>query len=194
MTFGQVMHAVQALATGLTQLGSLERGHFLAVAGYSSKDWVLADCTGLYLGCPVVPIPLNVMPQDSVLMLQETEAKCIFCSMDEVEAMINILPSCPAVTTVVLMDTCKTNNPDTVKAHMATLRRALPPSTVFLSIEDLLESGAKAPAFTPPAIPGQDGHPRNPLISLMYTSGSSGTPKVREGPGQAKGQLYVMAS
>lgn len=177
MTYTDVLNTVQWLATGLTELGSLTRGDFLAVAGYCSRDWVLADIVGMYMGCPVVPVPLNVMAEDSVVMLRETEARCIFCSAEEVASMAIILTSCPDVTTVVLMDTHHAKT--TAAPHIEKFRKGLRPSTTFLTIEDLVEIGAKAQHTIPPAIPGQDGVSSNPLVSLMYTSGSSGTPKVR---------------
>lgn len=54
---------------------------------------VLADLTGIYLGCPVSPLPLNVPPSDSVALIQETGAKTILVSIDEVQGLMNILAS-----------------------------------------------------------------------------------------------------
>jgi len=41
----------------------------------------------------------------------------------------------------------------------------------------VLDAGRRAGSVPEPAIPGRDGYPENPLLHLMYTSGSSGRPK-----------------
>ena len=44
----------------------------------------------------------------------------------------------------------------------------------------VLEAGKRAGSVPEPVIPGRNGYPRNPIVNLMYTSGSSGRPKGAE--------------
>jgi len=178
MTYSQVLKAVNDLASGLTTLRAVSRGDFIAVAGFSSRDWCLADFTALYLGCPVVPLPLNVVHDDMAFMLRETEAKVVFCSLEEVDIMTGILPSCPHVATVVIMDIMDNDYPaHKDAAAVQRVRAILPSSTTVLHIEELRDCGAMSGQVVLPAIPGRDGMDANPLMGLMYTSGSSGMPK-----------------
>ena len=44
----------------------------------------------------------------------------------------------------------------------------------------VLEAGKRAGSVPGPVIPGRNGYPPNPVVNLMYTSGSSGRPKGAE--------------
>ena len=44
----------------------------------------------------------------------------------------------------------------------------------------VLEAGRQAGSVPVPVIPGTNGYRRNPIVNLMYTSGSSGRPKGAE--------------
>ena len=44
----------------------------------------------------------------------------------------------------------------------------------------VLEAGKQAGSVPEPVIPGRNGYPPDPLVNLMYTSGSSGRPKGAE--------------
>lgn len=58
----------------------------------------------------------------------------------------------------------------------------LPAGAKLTTIDEVLAAGrasGKKPALV---IPGKDGRPADPLVNLMYTSGSSGRPKGAEYP------------
>jgi hypothetical protein len=52
------------VSTALQELKCLQRGDRLAVCGFASADWMLADGVALYTGSVLVPVPLNVSTED----------------------------------------------------------------------------------------------------------------------------------
>lgn len=56
------------------------------------------------------------------------------------------------------------------------LEGALPAGCQLCTMEDLLSEGRGLPK-PKLAIPGKDGVPSNPIVTLFYTSGSTGLPK-----------------
>lgn len=80
------------LATALVaQRGLLRRSQFLAICGFASTDWVVADAAGIYACCPSVPLPLNCPFEDVRFMLDETEAGVVFCALEEVPTVLRVL-------------------------------------------------------------------------------------------------------
>ena len=60
----------------------------------------------------------------------------------------------------------------------AEMRANLPEGCNLTTLEEALAKSDGSAARM--VVPGRDGHPKNPLINLTYTSGSSGRPKGAE--------------
>lgn len=197
LTYGDIWKRVRAMATVLSGTGWLLKKEFVAVCGFASPGWVLVDVLALYLGAVLVPLPLNVPYEDLRSMLEESEARVVFCAAEEAHTLVmNVLAkdgACPGVEMVVVMDYGEESNG---QAMVQALRPVLP-ATVFrvLTLGELLTdvsqgivdsterygtiAAASSCGFLPPAVPGSQGwsDEANPLLGLMYTSGSTGRPK-----------------
>ncbi len=181
MTYKEMWRRVQTMARALHGHNWLRKKDFVAVCGFASPGWVLLDFTAMYLGAVVVPLPLNVPFADLTYMLDETAARVVFCSLEEVATLVtNVLSkdgACPKVETLVVMD-CGTDAKG--RAMVEAIRPSLPASIQrVLTVEELLAAADQISAPLPPAIPGGPGweDEPNPLLGLMYTSGSTGRPK-----------------
>ena len=187
LTYRALWERVARLATALVaQRGVVRRGQFVAICGFASADWVVADMAGIYACCPVVPLPLNCPFEDVRFMLDETEAAVVCCALEEVPTILRVLaagmgdgaaagPAAHAKTLVVL-DAGGTVAEGAaavarVKAEHAALLEGAALTTV-VSMEELV-AGVSPGGIMPPGAPtGPDE-----LLGLMYTSGSTGRPK-----------------
>ncbi len=92
LTYAALWARVARLATALVaHRGLLRRGQFVAVCGFASADWVVADMASIYACSPMVPLPLNVPFEDVRFMLDETEAAVVFCALEEVPTLLRVL-------------------------------------------------------------------------------------------------------
>jgi len=187
MTYRELWEKVQTMATVLSKKGWLRKKEFVAVCGFASPGWVMVDVLSLYLGAVIVPLPLNVSYEDLQHMLDESGARIVFVAAEEAESLVgNVLGKegvCPSVEMVVVMDYGKEEEG---QEWVARLRPMLPASVVrVLTMQELLlmhnksSSSSSSGAFEAPAVPGGEGWEEepNPLLGLIYTSGSSGRPK-----------------
>ena len=71
MTYAQMWQKVQAMPTNLQAQQLLGKKDFVAVCGFASPGWVLADIAALYVGAVVVPLPLNVPFGDLQYMVSQ---------------------------------------------------------------------------------------------------------------------------
>ena len=70
----------------------------------------------------------------------------------------------------------------TSSGAFAEMQANLPAGAKLTTIDEVLAAGRASGKKPELAIPGKDGRPADPLVNLMYTSGSSGRPKGAEYP------------
>ncbi len=75
---------------------------------------------------------------------------------------------------------CSSTDEVTSSGAYAEMQANLPEGCKLTTIDEVLAAGRAAGARPKMVIPGKDGQPEDPLINLMYTSGSSGRPKGAE--------------
>jgi long-chain acyl-CoA synthetase len=142
------------IARGLISLG-IDAGDRVAVLGLTSADWTLADCGALCAGAVVTPIYHTNSPPECAYVLENSDARVVFCEDAEQAAKIEqIRDRCPALEHIVLLHS---SNGDE------------------LTLDRLRELGSEVP---PEAVPERlEAVARDDLATLVYTSGTTGPPK-----------------
>ncbi len=172
LTFAQLWTRVAALASGWAHDGLVRNGEFVGVCGFAGVDWVVADLACLYGGAVGVPLPTSLPAADLLHVIREASLSSIVISAADVGLIEPLLPSCPGVRSVVVMDLGAVAP---VARGELDARLARWPVRV-VTIEATEARGATA-GILPHAIPGADERGANPLVSVVYTSGSAGPPK-----------------
>jgi len=142
------------IARGLISLG-IEVGDRVAILGLTSADWTLADCGSMCAGAVVTPIYHTNSPEECAYVLENSDARLIFCENAAQAAKIEqIRDRCPALEHIVLFD-------QTVDGA--------------ITLEELRNLGAEVP---PEAVRDRlAGLSPEDVATLVYTSGTTGPPK-----------------
>lgn len=173
LSYAEVWRRVTAFASGLAWKGLAEPGAFVGICGFGSADWVEAYLACLYLSSVSVPLQTNMTPVDLQQIIQEAELVSVVCSEEQLELISNVLPACPSVRSVIVMD-----RRDRSTAKPLSVPEALAALSPRVSVHAMsaIESVGREKGIRPPTLPSAR-HEDDPLMTLSYTSGSTGTPK-----------------
>lgn len=172
ITYDTLWKRVQGLATGLRKAELATTGDFIGICGFGSPDWLVADLACLYLAAVSVPLQTTLVPDDLQHIINETQMRVLVCSSEQIALVKSVLPRCPYLQTLVIMDV---NAEDATQAAALAEHTACLPAGCTLLYLAALQQCTLAPI--PYAIPGRDTADADPLLNLMYTSGSTGSPK-----------------
>ncbi len=161
LTYGEVLHAVRAVAAGLRGMG-IRRGDRVAILSEGRVEWPLVDFAALCLGAPLVPIHSTLPAPQVAHLLRDSEAKVVFASDREQWTKVwAAAPSCPGLRGVVIFDGGPAPSGDALDWE------------TFLDAgrgraDDLSEDEFRREALG--IAPGD-------VATILYTSGTTGDPK-----------------
>lgn len=175
ISYGEVWSRASAFASGLVREGFAKTGDLVGICGFGSTDWVVADLACLYLAAVSVPLQTGMSAADTQQIIRETELACIVCSVEQLGAIEAVLPQCPSVRSIVVMDLREGD-----RDAEATLARSCfeQPERAPVALHRMsdVERRGREGDLVPTVLPSARREP-DPLMTLYYTSGSTGTPK-----------------
>jgi long-chain acyl-CoA synthetase len=159
LTWKTVSERATAVAAGLHSLGVLPEDR-VAIAANTRVDWILADLGILCAGAATTTIYPTTEPKDAAFILADSGSK-VFIAEDATQVAKINGADLPSLTHVVLIDGTVEDAPVPV-----------------VSLADLEQKGKAALAEDPQLVTRIAEAVRpDQLATLMYTSGTTGTPK-----------------
>lgn len=178
-SYAELWSRVEATASGLVHERLVDAGTFVGICGFGSVDWVVADLACLYLAAVSAPIQTGASPADLRTILDETGIRCVVCSLAQLELLASVLPDCPTVESLVVMDVDEQDRSalDAWALARQTLEEEHGADLRVLRLSEVEHAGRRG-GLVPYVEPSQrrDAEP-DPLMTLMYTSSSTGSPK-----------------
>jgi len=160
LSWQEVSQRVNAMAAGLISIG-VEAEDRVAIAAGTRMEWVLADLAILCAGAATTTIYPTTEPKDAAFILSDSGSKVLIAE-DETQYAKIAHADLPSLTHVVLID-------------------GTPPEQAprpILTLADLERRGRDAIAGDPEIVTRVANAVRpDHLATLMYTSGTTGTPK-----------------
>ena len=164
-TYAQVWHRSRRLAAACLQHEFIDVQGSVGVYGFASADWVVAHVAAHVLCATSVPLRTGLSADDLAYIINEAELTCIVASAELLPRLAAVLPQCPQVRGVIVMDQAAG------AATNASGAANWPKPTLALS--DVDPAGPLADLI----VPSRDTRDTDPLMAILYTSGSTGRPK-----------------
>ena len=167
ITYRALWARVVVVASALSRAGLVHAGELVGIFGFGSEDWVVADLACLYLGAVSVPLPTSLAAADLDHICAETGVRLVVASQVQVRAL---QPIAPRLRAIVVMDT--DTAPAAQRAQLEAELAAWQDGLFVTSLATLASTDAGRTPVAAAAVTSTD-----PVVTLSFTSGSTGHPK-----------------
>jgi len=173
LTYDGLWTRVRSFASGLLRMGVGLPGDFIGIYGFASIDWVVADLACLYLSAVSVPLQTIATAEELRPIFAETRPTCIVSSLELIDVIAAALPAAPGVRAVVLVDGHEgdVDELDRLAAAREQIQEERP-ALAIATASEIERIGQDAGIVSPVEPTGPEA-----LRTLVYTSGSTGSPK-----------------
>ncbi len=176
LTYGGLWEQVKSLSSALAHDPdfAMQPGDMVATIGFAGPEYAALLLAVQFNGLPYVPLPSNAPPAQLEDIVLEVEPKCIAASIEQLDKAISCVLACDNVRTLLIFDVDEED-----PSHLTTLKSAR-------QILTEAKSGASLTTFTeacrrgaglPEVEPFVSAEGEKPIVSIVYTSGSTGSPK-----------------
>ncbi len=172
--YGELWSRVAALASGVVHQRLARTGDFVGVFGFGSVDWMVANLACRFISTTSVLLQSNSPTADLRHIANETGIVSLVCSASLLDAVEALLPGCPTIKSLVVMDHGK-EAPDTREALVARWR-GLQREGLSVRMMNEVEALGRERGLVP-MVPPSRGDDPDPPVTLFHTSGSTGRPK-----------------
>ena len=176
ISYREAWARVQALASAWfgDPAAALRAGDMICIIGFAGVDYSILDLACIHLGVVCVPLQTNAPVAQLARIIEETQPRVLATTMDCLDTAVDCVLAGAQVARLLVIDHAPDDDAqrDSFAAALRRLEEAASPVSVELLavLEERGRSMPPAPAFV--AAAGED-----PLATIFYTSGSTGSPK-----------------
>ncbi|WP_328413083.1 carboxylic acid reductase [Nocardia sp. NBC_00403] len=149
-------------------------GDFVAILGFTSRDYTTIDLACVHLGAVVVPLQASAAVSPLTAIIAETAPHILATTPEHLETAVHCILASTSPQRLIVFDYHPEDDDQQDAFESARRRLASAGSTVHIqTLQNVLEQGRALPQ-APLVVPEAED---DPLALLIYTSGSTGTPK-----------------
>jgi fatty acid CoA ligase FadD9 len=177
LTYAQVWSQVRGLASLWQHDPAVKvaAGDLVCILGYGSVDFLLTDLACLHTGAISVPLQTNASVATLASILRDALPRCVATSIETLDTAVEmIVASGHAPTSLIVLDHCVEDDEQLGRLRQASeslARAGVPLQLLTFEAASTLGAALPPPTLHVPA-PTED-----PLATIYYTSGSTGSPK-----------------
>ncbi|KAL6052184.1 Long chain acyl-CoA synthetase 7 peroxisomal, partial [Balamuthia mandrillaris] len=165
VTYDEVFTRSCTFASGLHSI--FQPGDFIGICARNRLEWYIADYACLLYHFIPIPIHTTIDSNSIKHIINNAQIKGVICSKELLPKFIQASSSnCPSLLYLIQME-------DGIEEGAQTLLQSSSSTLKLVSMKELFDAGEKNPVPMPPF----DSVKPDDIVTLCYTSGSTGVPK-----------------
>ena len=176
LTYSELWAEVRGLASLWQHDDNLRvrSGDLVAILGFGSVGFLMTDLACLHSGAVTVPLQTNAPMTTLQSIVKEAEPRCVAASIEALDEAVEMIVGGYSPASLLVLDYCADDDEQRERFDRAAAKLAAADVKVrLLALEEACALGKALPAPTL-HVPAAT---EDPLATIYYTSGSTGSPK-----------------